>query len=830
MKKAIIIFLCYAGISFSAFSQMPKWCIPPYLIGFSPAGSTLPSILASNLSLSAAISATNVSNAAYDNNGNVLFYVTNAEVLLPNGTSTGIDMGPACGERAIVAVPGFCNRFYIIYIFSKLGRCNLRYTMVEVNSGVVTTIPGFADVFVRQISTTGYGGLAVSKVVNKTRTIFTVGNSGATGGDVHEFSIESNGITVKSENIFIGHIESPTEVELYENATSGLKTLAWGGSSADQVLHLVNFSANGINPVPPIPFAGVQTTYGVEFFDNGTKVFVSQDNSVSTNKGLAVVNLSAGSISFIPSSQNYFNSQIEKATDGKYYCIGQGNEFSSIDPVTLGITNVLTLTGYPTSPYGKLLPDQVDDESYNASNFKAELIVRDAATDIGIEPNPDMNVWTSPDLWNRRDNNGNPNDNQDPGYGGGGGNLMKVRIKNVGCVTSQQSHVRLYWTLGQTGEHWPNSWNGVEKINNVAAGAEIQSGNWTVSGYEIGPLGPGAETIVQTRWLPPNPASYEVPNQPPPVASNAMICFLARIDDPANEPMYGELSSPTTSTGYNIRFNNNIATRNSNLTNLSAVFRPAVGGGILVSNYLSERAVFNVRFRALTANDVKFADLGRIRFALSERLWNAWTEGGRLAEGVVVSNEDAREVEVRDLASVVLKNIAIDPDDHMGINPSFELTTNNGDMETYSFAFSQEKADRTEDEEAYGSECVFIVTVNGEEQTNEGGTFERQSTVRRPQVAGDAAGAEGGLLLYPNPSNDMVTISFAASAKDKIVNVRITDLSGKLVQQSSEKVNYQKSSSSSITINTKAIKSGVYIVSLQAAGSTQSAKLKVLHQ
>ena len=195
-----------------------------------------------------------------------------------------------------------------------------------------------------------------------------------------------------------------------------------------------------------------------------------------------------------------------------------------------------------------------------------QLIIRDAVNDAGIQPNPSTDVWTSPDLWNRRDNNGNPNDNQDPGYGSGTlGNLMKVRIKNIGCATSQQSYVRLYWTLGQTGEHWPNSWNGVEKINNVAAGAEIQGGNWTVSGYVIGPLAPGAETIVQGKWFPPNPASYVDPNQPSqpsPVASNAMICFLARIDDPAHEPMYSELSSATTSTGHNIRFNNNIATRN----------------------------------------------------------------------------------------------------------------------------------------------------------------------------------------------------------------------------------------------------------------------------
>jgi hypothetical protein len=462
---------------------------------------------------------------------------------------------------------------------------------------------------------------------------------------------------------------------------------------------------------------------------------------------------------------------------------------------------------------------------------KPQLIIRDAVSDAGIQPNPSTDIWTSPDLWNRRDNNGSPNDNQDPGYGGGS-NLMKVRIKNIGCATSSLSHVRLYWTLGKTGEHWPASWDGTEKLGNPAipAGGEIKSNDpaynvWGNNGYDIEPLAPGAETVIRAKWVVQNPNAYNLGD----VKEGSMICFLGRIDDPTNEPMFNEVSSSTASTGNNIRNNNNIATRNSKFINLSGVFKVVPGGGILVNNYFPERIAFNVRFRALTANDAKFVDVGRIRLTMSERLWNAWTEGGRMAEGVEISNEEAHEVEVRDLAGVVLKNIAIEPDEHMGINPSFELITNNGDLETYNFAFSQEKAERTEDEEAYGSECVFIVTVNGEEQTNEGGTFERQSTARRSQAAGEAAGAEAGLLLYPNPSNDMVTISFAASAKDKTVNVRITDMSGKLVQQSAEKVNYQKSSSS-IIINTKAIKSGVYIVSLQAEGSTQSAQLRVLHQ
>jgi hypothetical protein len=466
---------------------------------------------------------------------------------------------------------------------------------------------------------------------------------------------------------------------------------------------------------------------------------------------------------------------------------------------------------------------------------KAQLIIRDDVNDIGIQPNPAAPIWTSPDLWNRRDGVGNPNDDQGPGYGGGG-NLMKVRIKNIGCTASQESHVRLYWTLGATGEHWPDSWNGNQTLvpGGDPAGKEIKNtdpgpGNiydvWTANGYSVGPIQPGTERVIQAKWYPSNPVVFNSPD----VHAGSMICYLARIDDPANEPMFSEISSSTASTTHNVQYNNNIATRNSSLVNLTGVYRVVPGGGILVNNYLPERTAFNVRLTALTANDLKFADLGTIRLNLGESLWNAWMEGGHIAEGVEISNYEAREVTVNDLRSVVLKNISIERDQYMGITPSFELTTNNGDMETYSFAFSQEKADRTEDEEAYGSECVFIVTVNGEEQTNEGGTFERQSTARRPQVAGDAGSAESGLLLYPNPSNDMVTISFAASANDKTVNVRITDMSGKLVQQSSEKVNYQKSSSSSITINTKAIKSGIYIVSVQAAGSTQSAKLNIRH-
>ena len=506
---------------------------------------------------------------------------------------------------------------------------------------------------------------------------------------------------------------------------------------------------------------------------------------------------------------------------GVYACFGTLGDCGSLSV----LNSCVILLGDPNS----CLTATGITHNIQLKGRKPQLIIRDAVSDAGIQPNPSTDIWTSPDLWNNRDVNSNVH--QDPGYGGGN-NLMKVRIKNIGCAASQLSHVRLYWTLGKTGEHWPNSWDGTEKLGSpaISAGGEIKSNDpaydvWGNSGYDIQPIAPGTERVIRAKWVVQDPNAYNLPD----VKEGSMICFLARIDDPANEPMFNEVSSSTASTGNNIRNNNNIATRNSKFVNLSGVFKVVPGGGILVNNYFPERIAFNVRFRALTANDAKFVDIGKIRLTMSERLWNVWTEGGRMAEGVEISNEEAHEVEVRDLASVVLKNIAIEPDEHMGITPSFELTTNNGDFETYNFAFSQEKAERTEDEEAYGSECVFIVTVNGEEQTNEGGTFERLSTARRSQAAGEAAAVETGLLLYPNPSNDKVTINFAASAKDKTVNVRITDMSGKLVQQSAEKVNYQKSSSS-ITINTKAIKSGMYIVSLQAEGITQSAKLKVLHQ
>ncbi|RYZ38919.1 MAG: hypothetical protein EOP49_30620, partial [Sphingobacteriales bacterium] len=504
--------------------------------------------------------------------------------------------------------------------------------------------------------------------------------------------------------------------------------LAWGDNAVGLQILTLNANGNYITHYSPT-INNLNTVHGLEFVSYG-ELIIAQDNYTASQKGLAKVSFGSNlNVTFLPGTSAYYNSFIERAPDGKYYTtkpnIVNGNtsgyKLSEINYANATVTDVpnLTLPNMDLANPNRLLPDQVDHEDYIATNYRADLMSRDAVTDMGLEPNPSEDIWASPDLWNRRNSLGNPNDNQNPGYGGGG-NLMKVRIKNRGCMTSQTSYVKLYWTLGATLERWPASWDSTTFINNVVAGKEIKTAGLGYAdyqtvlgvdkGYEIAPLAPGQEVIITAKWTPPNPMAY---NDTPRIGNDAMICFLARIDDPTQDPMYSELSSNTTSTGRNVRYNNNIVTRNTNLTNAGGEYMVVPGGGtILVGNYFEEARHFNIRFHAKSTTDMGFSEVGSVTLRLDENLWNAWMESGAEGEGIDIENYETRTLTVNDLEHAALFKIEMRPDELMGIGAYFTLNGPTDIQETYQFICSQEMSYAEDDAEQYGSQCVFAVAVH----------------------------------------------------------------------------------------------------------------------
>jgi hypothetical protein len=823
MKKNIFLTVSLLAIHFLGFSQMPKWCIPPYLVDVSGA----PSITVNNLQTSTYLHS---ANGAYDKNGSMLFYVVDGTAYLPNGTSTFISVANQssygiCTETGVIGVPGYCNRFYIIAINSyPSAGVNLYYSMVEVNpAGNVSVVAGFNNVNLGAVGGE-YASFAISKLrPDKTRFLFTLGRSNPTNpsyfGSANKFLITSSGISFQSEVFNIYSLQTnnkPWEAELYENPVSGEMKLAWGDSyttSTAQYVFVLNLDNNGnYVSTQSVPISGLTRIYGLEFFDNGSKLFVSQVNSTATNTGIAVADLALNTTSFIPNSQNYL-SQIEKAKNGNYYVLSTSKDLAAIDPSTLSITSVLNLPNLATHWFERTLPDQVDDEDYSNANYRADLTVRDAVTDIGLEPNPSDDVWVSPDLWNRRDGTGNPNDNQNPGYAGGG-NLMNVRVKNRGCVASQPSYVKLYWTLGATQERWPASWNGTTLINNKVAGEEIKTSglgyadyitiNGVDKGYEIPALQPGQEIVITAKWYPPDPGDY---NDPSRIGPNAMICFLARIDDPNQDPMFSELSSNTASTGRNIKYNNNIATRNSYLTNMEGSYMVVqTGGTILIGNYLDQATLFNVRFRAITPNDIEFGTIGKVTLKMDEKLWDAWMDAGGEGEGVEINDYENHDVRITNMENAILKNINISAGEFMGIGSYFELTSATDVEQTYSFVISQEKTVPADNEESYGSECVFMVSINGEgsDGSADDGNGTAPAGPAQPISKVINLNVSNQVELFPNPNTGVSHLKFNM-VEEGDVSVQVLDLSGRVLKT---------------IVDTKRMSGGVHNINVSSEGLT----------
>lgn len=813
-----------------AQSQSPKWIVGSSLLDMTGPSPTLAASLTGTGSEPA-------SNAAFDQNGDLLFYVRGSRVFNSSNTLVGT-VGPAsyvAREIAVVPVPGVCNKFYIIMLSAPpvCMTCNahLFYAVAQVNGTSVSLTA--TDV---NLGYVGTAGLAVSKLrQDKTRFLFTVGDG------IRRFVISSSGIGSPT-TLSTTSGTQPAEVELFENPNNGTMKLAYTTYDILTVQPLTNqgtltgssYSAN---------IGGLDKVYGFEFASEYSIAFGGQYHNAQfqTQYGLGVFNYSGTpSVSYIANSSDYYQSQIEAAggklyTSKAYVVSGttQGYKLGVINAAALTVTEVSGLLLPSIEMSGRrLLPDQVDNEDYIATNYKVDLIAHDASDDVGLEPNPSSNIWSSPDIWNRRDNVGSPDDNQDPGFQGNGslGNLMKMRVQNIGCRGSVASKVKLYWTMGATGEHWPSSWNGSDLINGVAAGGELTlSSTYSTynNGYDVPALTPGASAVIMAKWFPPSPVDFGLD-----INSHPMICFLGRIDDPAQDPMFDEVSSSSISTGHNIKANNNIVTRNSNLINLPGIFLvvPPRGGVIFVHNHEEQQMTFDLGFHAFTDADLDFKNFGHVTLQLDPKLWDSWIRGGRSAEGLEISNPEAHEVTVTDLGHAVLHNIVMAPEEYLSVQPMFQLNDLTDEKKNFTFVLTQDKTKYREGEEKYGSDCLFNVTVNGvEESDNEGSDdpINRVTAQSMAPVNGLQVEKVQGLVVSPNPATSSITVRYTASEGTALL-FRIIDMSGQVVKSVRAGKCMGKGAHQQV-ISVSDLRSGNYIVELVTQAGTQSARIVVSH-
>ena len=197
-----------------------------------------------------------------------------------------------------------------------------------------------------------------------------------------------------------------------------------------------------------------------------------------------------------------------------------------------------------------------------------DLVVKDASDDVGAEPNTvSTNVWNG-DIWNCT-NSVNCNTMENPEYKTSGDNYIRVRVENMGCITSDPASLHLYWTIGRAFEYWPEHWYDISleptnDIGGITGGKEITvlPASTTPDPITIPPVlpGPSNAVILTKAWEAPNPADY------PTQGATPMLCFLARIISP-NDPMFNEQSG-LVEIYQNVYHNNNVATINAILVDL----------------------------------------------------------------------------------------------------------------------------------------------------------------------------------------------------------------------------------------------------------------------
>lgn len=366
MKK-ITLLVFVSLITLNLFSQMLNWTTPPQIIGMTT------STPVTTLINGAPNFQYGVANGAYDNSGNLLFYVSDYTVYSSNSTQIGLlspfhDLLP---EVAIVPVPGTCKQFYVIYGRSKnLGDASLHYVKIDCSTSTPVMITQNGTPWeIPNVFGVNSLGIAVSKIFSGSngtakRYLYAVGSFKLFKCEISSTGI-SAGIEIASDaTLSLPNVNDWLSIETELN--SNRSYLAW--SNPNGYVHVIGLDVNG-------NFNGIIQNYyitgakGIEF-----NLSVSPYLFVSGTNGITRITISNQTVTnFSSAPYDLSNSQLEYGKNNKIYGISntalggvqlvgflQNNTFSAI---TAGFNSWYDDNSPLTNFY--TLPDQIDGEDYN---------------------------------------------------------------------------------------------------------------------------------------------------------------------------------------------------------------------------------------------------------------------------------------------------------------------------------------------------------------------------------------------------------------------------------------------------------------------------------
>lgn len=396
MKTINITLLTFLTMmSANVFSQMKYWTTPPKKWNMTTSTPSSTSLPGGNSTYS-------VANGAYDEAGNLLFYVQDNGIFSSSGSF--IDNLPnyypntTCseayemlnGEIAIVPIPGTCKQFYVIYGKNNpVGISPLLFVKVDCSgaspsmdyNGIVYTNCGY----VKQafIIANHYGSditaFAVSKVYTGSgatakRFLLSVSSTGIVRSEISSSGI-SSGTTTSSTTLIL---TAPTDFQGIEAEISwGSNKFAW--SSANGKVFTINIDPlDGSYITPSTVTYSISGAKGIEFSNStGTTPFLY----VAAATDLKRINTSNQTYtSFSWGSNDLSSTFLEYGKNGRIYGVSpiySGGILTGSKLVGIVSTSVITgVTADIDSRYIEsnhlqgifTLPKQIDGEDYTYFN------------------------------------------------------------------------------------------------------------------------------------------------------------------------------------------------------------------------------------------------------------------------------------------------------------------------------------------------------------------------------------------------------------------------------------------------------------------------------
>lgn len=424
------------------------------------------------------------------------------------------------------------------------------------------------------------------------------------------------------------------------------------------------------------------------------------------------------------------------------------------------------------------------------------------------------NIYRSPDLWNRYSNSSATGGrtgagdflslyNQTPDFvtNPNNANYLYVAVKNIGCATSPDpgENLRAFWTRARLGEVYDKDWkydvtsynfanyfDGMSNIQ-VPLGSEITISSPTILNPHNASSLPTTIASVPTytssstswvyakngssnglKWYPPNPDWYDASNGSMSGIGTPIVCLLTVIGDNVNnvDPLTVNPLSTTVNIEDFVRQNNNVATRNGTLIDLTT-FRVDPMTGIRNTNFHTTIAnnpsggASRICLRDMypyTGID-NFNNYATLQVGFTDLIWSNWVTNGMSGTGFSVVSPTL--VEITNYTEACFDNITIgnNMNEQMGVRVVYDSTTVMPSTPiNYLYSLQQFGYD---DNAAYtGSAINFLIPISDE----------LNNSSESKTTGFNTLPLEGTFMnVYPNPAQNSLSILSSTKAEKIIV-------------------------------------------------------------